>query len=140
MALADLMKKVLTLIDLPTVSKGIQVEDEEDYFEVVYYHKSRAYMIAQIGYCDSDTEVRAYKYTAEVCPAVPVHMEVDDDGFFYKVAARFDYAKATDKELEEGVAKVRAALKDSIRLIEKIETITDEYIEKLKKAVEDEDV
>ena len=137
MTLEEMTKKVLALIDLPSISKGIQLEAEEEYFEVVYYHKHKAYMIAQIGYCDSDTEVRAYKFTSEVSTVVPVHMEVDDDGFFYKVAASIDYAKATDTELEEGATKVRAALKDSIRLIEKIETITDEYIEKLKAAVED---
>ena len=137
MVLADMLKKALTLIDLPTVNKGIQLEDEEDYINVVYYHKRKPYMIAQLGYCDSDTEVRAYKFTAEVSTISPVHMEVDDDGFFYKVAARIDYAKATDKELEEGTAKIRAALTDSVNLIEKIETITDEYIEKLKAAVED---
>lgn len=132
-----MLKKVLTLIDLPSISKGIQLEDdEEDYFSVIYYHKRKSFMIAQIGYCDSDTEVKAYKFTSEVSTVSPVHIEVDDDPFFYKVAARIDYAKATDKELEEGVAKVRAALKDSIQLIEKVETITDEYIEKLRAVVE----
>lgn len=139
MALADLLKKALTLIDFPSISKGIQLEDEEDYINVVYYHKNKPYIVAQLGYCDSDTQVRAYKFTAEVSTISPVHIEVDDGGFFYKVTARVDYVKTTDKELEEGAAKVRAAVADSVRLIEKIETITDDYIEKLKKAVDEEE-
>lgn len=136
MALADMLKKALNLIDFPSISKSIQLEDEEDCITVIYWHKRKPYMVAQLGYCDSDTGVRAYKYTAEVSTISPVHMEVEDDGFFYKVAACVDYVKTTDKELEEGAAKVRAAVTESVQLIEKIETITDEYIEKLKAAVE----
>lgn len=133
MALAEMLKKALNLIDFPSISKSIQLEDEEDCINVIYWHKRKPFMIAQLGYCDSKTEVRAYKFVAEVSTISPVHMEVEDDGFFYKVAARVDYVKTTDKELEEGAAKVRAAVKDSIQLIEKVETITDEYIEKLRK-------
>lgn len=128
-------QKVIDLIDLPSISKDIQLEDEKDYISVVFfYHKRKPYMIAQIGMDEKfDTEVRAYKFTSEVSTISPVHMEVDDDGFHAKVAERLDYAKATDKELEEGATKIRAALTESVRLIEKVETVTEEYLEKLRK-------
>jgi len=131
----ELLKKLEALMDLPSISKGIQLEPEEDYIRVVYFRKKRKpFMLAQIGISEKfDTEVRAYEFTAEVSTISPVHIEVDDDGFHYKVAARIDYVKATGKELEEGVAKIRAALTESIQLIEKVETATDEYIEKLRK-------
>ena len=131
----ELFNKVVALIDFPSISKNIHLEnEEEDYCTVIYWHKRKPFMLAQIGISEkSDTEVRAYKFTSEVSTISPVHMEVDDYGFHYKVEARVDYMKATDKELEEGVAKIRAALTESIQLIEKVETATDEYIEKLRK-------
>jgi hypothetical protein len=130
----ELLKKLEALMDLPSISKNFQLEPEEDYFTVVYWHKRKPFMLARIGTAEKiDTEVRAYQFVAEVSTVSPVHIEVDDDGFHYKVAARVDYAKATDKELEEGVAKIRAALTESIQLIEKVETATDEYLEKLRK-------
>ena len=130
----ELLKKLEALMDLPSISKNFQLEPEEGYFTVVYWHKRKPFMLAQIGTAEKiDTEVRAYQFVAEVSTISPVHMEVDDDGFHYKVAARIDYAKATDKELEEGVVKIRAALTESVQLIEKVETVTDEYIEKLRK-------
>lgn len=130
----ELLKKLEALMDLPSISKKFHLEFEEDYITVVYYHKSKPFMLAQIGTSEKfDTEVRVYKFVAEVSTLYPIHIEEDDDGFHYKVAARIDYAKATDKELEEGVTKIRAALTESIQLIEKVETVTDEYIEKLRK-------
>ena len=131
----ELLKKLEALMDLPSISKSIQLEPEEDYITVVYFHKKRKpFMLARIGISEkSDTEVRAFQFVAEASTISPVHIEVDDDGFHYKVAASIDYAQATDKELEEGVAKIRAALTESIQLIEKVETATDEYIEKLRK-------
>ena len=131
----ELLKKLEALMDLPSISKSIQLEPEEDYITVVYFHKKRKpFMLARIGISEKfDTEVRAFQFVAEASTISPVHIEVDDDGFHYKVAARVDFMKATDKELEEGVAKIRAALTESIQLIEKVETATDEYLEKLRK-------
>lgn len=132
----ELLKKLEALIDLPSISKNIQLDFEEDHIEVNYCRQCKTFLLAQIGTSEQfDTEVRAYQYSSAVTVIHPVYMLVDDDGFHYKVAARVDYKKATDKELEEGVAKIRAALTESIQLIEKVETATDEYLEKLRKIV-----
>lgn len=113
--------------------------DEENLIKIVYERKrpngsAVRYLLGLIEHKDPYSEVRAFKIKAQSSFAAPVTIENDNvNCWAYKVAASFDWLNGTDEEIEEGIAAVRKELKASVELINEVETVVDEAMDKLIK-------
>jgi hypothetical protein len=124
--------------------------DDGDLIKIVYVHKRPTgstvrYMLGMIetgkdGLHSGESEIRAYKFNAQVSFAAPVFIEpAEENSWAYKVAAKFNWLKGTNEEIEDGIVAVRKALTESVKLINEVEAIIDEALGKLEKIMRREE-